>query len=349
MKKSRSEEAILRAHVRRVIKEEIGDDIGFGAAGSYEASGGLGGGPYYQQGSLAKIFIKPFTDVIGVATGKVKEMAAHAVTVVRVAFETVMTTLLPFLTDSYKEIFDEHEKNLSSIKSEYSAYYKASDEAFRNSGLTPLAFMAFPGAALTGKAIEDGPDAVRNILSVATGGLTDKYLGKGGGGKSPSSVFDSYARAYDRVLNEAGKDGKGDDKEKEKATLADKMGSKKFIEAILNKSPTMRSASKELQEAFKDVLKEAYEQAESVLHAKSLEDMQKAIGRPLKGMEELKKLKPEERKRGEEELLKTTRKSLKKFYTLRLEKDIEPVAQVFGDEFPLVKLYREVVKKIEAL
>lgn len=355
MKTSRREEALLRSRIRRIIREDLG---GVDAGSSYSTSvemGGLGGGPYYERGSLAKIFIKPFTDTIGVATGKVKEMAANAVTLVRVAFSTVMTTLLPFLTESYEEIFKDHEKNLSSIRSEYSAYYKASDEALRGP-LAPFAFMAFPGAALTGKLVEDGPDAVRSILSVATGGLTDKYLGGGGGkgGRSPGSVFDSYARAYDKLLREADEENakKGEEKDKGEKTLADKMSSKKFVEALLNKSPTMRSASKEMREAFEGMLKEVYEQAAGTLQAKSIEDLQKmakVTGKPIKGMEELKKLKPEERARGEEEFLKTTRKSLKKFYTLRLEKDIEPIADIFGEEFPLVKMYREVIQKINGL
>lgn len=336
-----SEEIRLRALIRRTLREE------FDAGSSYSTSvemGGLGGGPYYEKGSLAKIFIKPFTDVIGVAAGKAKEMASRSVTLVRVAFETVMTTLIPFLTDSYNEIFSEQEKDLDRIRGEYASYYRASDEALRGP-LAPFAFMAFPGPALAGKLVEDGPDAVKKILSVATGGLSDKYLGQSR--KSPGSVFDSYARTYSNLLREAEKSDKG--KEKKEETLADKIAKKKFIEKMLGSSPTMKAASKEVREILKKTLREANEQATEVLQAKSIEDLQKAVGKPLKGVEELKKLDPKERKQAEEEFLKTAKKSLKKFYTLRLEKDIEPIAEMFGEDFPLVKIYNNVIQNIKSL
>jgi hypothetical protein len=343
MKKFRNE-AELRAHIRRMLSENMGMgpmDVG----SSYDVPigmGGMGGGPFYSQGSLKKIFVQPFANAIGVATGKVKEMARRAIGLIQVAFEAVVTTIVPFLTDSYDEIFEKQEQDLEKIKGEYSSYYREVDEALRGD-LAPFAFLAFPGAALAGKFVEDAPDAAKKILSVATGGLSDDYLSGKRSKKSPGNLFNSYARSYAKLLREAEEGG-----EKEQ-TLADKIGSKKFIEEMLDGSPTMRSASKEIREIYRSSLKKVYDEAAGVLGAKKIEDIEKATGKKIPKADEIKKLKPEERKRGEEELMKVTKQALKKYYKKRLEDDVAPVAEIFGEDFPFVQDYKKVIDAIEKL
>jgi hypothetical protein len=331
------------------LKEDM--DIGTMGMGGMDSmgmtAGGIGGGPYYSPGSLKKIFVEPFTTAIGAAAGKVKEMARRAVGLVRIAFETVMTTLVPFLRDNYDEIFEKQKEDIQKIKSEYSAYSKSVDEAFENDDFKALAFIAFPGAALAGKFVQDGPEAAKKILSVATGGVSDEYLeGRGKSKKSPGSIFDSYARSYAKLLREAGEEGGG---EKKEVSLADKIGSKKFIEEIMKGSPTMMSASKKARDLYRDSLEKVFKEASGVLKAKSIDEIEKVLGKKVPGTDKLKQLKPEERKRGEEELLKATRESLKKMYTKSLKDDVKKVSDVFGDDFPFVQDYNKVIAAIEKL
>lgn len=336
---------LLREYVSKILNENEYD----GGGGDYGYDGGGGVGGYGSGEGLYKIFVQPFADVIGVVAGKTKELARRSITVLQVAFETIMTTLIPVLTDSYDEIFAAEATAIDKIKSEYSSYYQASDHAL-NSGLASLALIAFPGAALTGKFVENSPKAVKNILSIATGGLSDKYLGEGRNlGKSSirvpkgSGVFDSYARSYAKLLSE------DKSKEKKKQTLSDKLGSKKFIDKLLNRSPLVGAAAREAQEVYKKTLHDAFEEAKSVLLAKNIEDIEKTIGKKLNSDDALKKLDSSEKQKSKEQLLKTIKDSARKIYVTRLEAQVAPVIKIFGENFPFVVDYLKTINKIKSL
>lgn len=358
---------ILKEYISEIIKEDDifggggggGGGAGVGNISSYAAaaSGADGSNPNWSRsGGFAKwtgagsgvdmytAFVKPFANVIGVAVGKTKELARRSITVLQVAFETIMTTLLPFLVDSYDEIFDQEAQDIDKIKSEYSSYYEATSESL-SGGATVFALIAFPGATLLGKFAEKGPQAAKSILSVATGGVSDKYLGENSN-KNPTNIFDSYAKSYQELLFEAEKDN-GDKIKKEK-TLADKLGSKKFIDAMLNRSPTMLASSRDAQEIYKKTLNNALVQASQVLAANSISDVEKATGQKLASAKELEKVDPAERKKAEQELLKTVKKSAKEVYIARLESQVKPVAAAFGEDHPYVQGYRDVIRKIKA-
>lgn len=347
---SSNDKKLLKKYVSEILKEnEFGTDAFGGLDYSPGFGTGYGGVGDISGGALYKTFIQPFVDVIGVAVGKTKELARRAITVVQVAFETVMTTLIPFLTDSYDEIFAKESQDIQKIKNEYSAYYQASENALKGQGLA-LALIAFPGPTLLSKFVTNAPGAAKSVLSVATGGLSDEYLGGGGGGgskKGPSSIFDSYARSYSELLSEAG-DATAKKKSKEE-TLADKIGRKKFVAAMIDRSPVMSAASRDAQEIYKNTLNSALEEATQVLKAKSIADIEKATGEPLEGADELKKLTGAERQKAEQELLRTVKKSIKKLYITKLETQVKPVSAAFGEDHPYVAGYREVIRKISAL
>lgn len=360
---------ILKEYITEIIKQDdiFGGGGGGGGGGaavgdisSYAAaaSGASGKNPNWARTggfvqwtgpgsgvSMFDAFVKPFANVIGVAVGKTKELARRSITVLQVAFETIMTTLLPFLVDSYDEIFDQEAQDIDKIKSDYSSYYEASSESL-SGGATVFAMLAFPGPTLLGKFVDKGPQAAKSILSVATGGISDKYLGENSN-KNHGSVFDSYAKSYQKLLFEAEKDN-GDKTKKEK-TLEDKLGSKKFIDAMLNRSPMMSAASRDAQEIYKNTLNNALNQASQVLAANSISDVEKATSKKLDSAKELQKVNPVERKKAEQELLKTIKKSAKEVYIARLETQVKPVAIEFGEDHPYVKGYRDIIRKIKAL
>jgi len=376
--KRRSDEELVREYICEIVNSQLNEDMGGGMGDFYDTSmysGGLyGGGGGGSMGGLYKAFVKPFTDVIGVAVGKTKEVARRVVTLAHVAFETVMTTFIPFLTDSYDEIFAKEAADIKGIRSEYAKYTQATDEALRGPGATLLAFMAFPQAALLHRSVEDGPQAIKNVLSVATGGVTDKYLGGsssggGGGGPRSSGMFDSHVRNKSlKLFLEDEKSSKDKKKSKEKddadIKLADKIRDKKFVSAVIKKSDMMRSASEEAKRIYRQTLKSAFEQAQGVLSAKSLDEIEKITGEKIKGREEIKRkiadsLKSSsgeekqsaanQNKKTEEALLKSVRESAKKLYISKLEKQVKPVRDKYGDDFPFVVDYDTVIQKIKSL
>ncbi len=329
---------IIKEYVSEILKE---DDFGTDAFGGldYSASG-LSGGTWTgagSGGSLYKTFVQPFVDVIGVTAGKTKELARRSITLLQVAFEATMTTLIPFLTDSYDEIFAQEAKDIEKIKNEYGNYYRASAEALGGPGASVLALIAFPGPALASTFARTAPKAAKTILGIATGGISDKYLG--------GAIFDSYAKSYVNLISE----DKNTDTPKKEKTLADKIGSKKFIGAMLDRSPTMAAAARAAQEIYKNTLISAFEEAKQILSAKSIGEIEKIIGKKLPDDNELKKITGQDRQRAEQELLITIKKSIKKMYITRLEGNVAPVAKAFGDDHPYVVDYKKVINKINAL
>jgi hypothetical protein len=338
----KSTKKLIREYVSEVLKEY--DD---GSYGMDLSMYGMGGGVYGSGADLYNAFIKPFTDVIGTAVGKTKEVIRRGTTVLNVAFENLVTTLVPFLTDSYDEIFASEKADLQQIRSQYAEYYDATEKALGSTDAKMVAFLAFPGAALTGKFIKDAPDAAQAVLSVATGGLSDKLLsGRGGersGKKGPSSVFDSYARAYSNLLQEA----EGETKEK---TLADKIGSKKFIDTLMNKVPTFKEAEKNAKEIFRKTLGERVKPILTILAADNIADLGKALGKPIKepDMKELTADQKMSTQDAEKKFLEGAKKTSIKAAIKAIESYVEPARKAFGSDHPFVQSYDTVVDAIES-
>ena len=90
-------EKLLREYVRSSLMFE--DDGGYDAMSPYGTSFGSGQ-------DLYNIFIKPFTDVVDTAAGEVSKASVKVQTAAKVAFETVATTFIPFLSSDYDDIWD---------------------------------------------------------------------------------------------------------------------------------------------------------------------------------------------------------------------------------------------------
>lgn len=346
MKHQKNSEELIKKYIAEVLKDSKKPIV------EYIAMDDSGmGGAYGSQSDLFNTFIKPFTDVVGTVVGKTKEVARRGMTLLNVAFETLMTTLVPFLTDSYDEIFAKEKTDLAKIRSEYQPYYDATAKALGGTDAKMLAFMAFPGAALTGKFVKDAPKAAKGILSVASGGITDKYLGGsgatsgGGGKKGPGDIFDSYVRAYNQLLSE---DEKKEDSED--SSLAAKIGSKKFIDAVMDKSPTFKAAEKEARQLHMQMLGERIKPIFDILDAESIEDLGKVLKKPLqqpdlKGVDPQQKLSAQE---AEKKFLEGAKKTAIKAALDAIKKYVQPARLAFGDDHPFVKSYDDVLSAIES-
>lgn len=342
MKSHLVKKAILRSYVKQILREEDG---GLGDGMFSREYGGYGYGTWGSPQDLYTAFVKPFTDVFHTAVGGAKEVTRRARTVLSVAFEGMVTAIIPFLSDSYDDIFAKEATDIARIRSEYQQYYDATAEALGGDAAV-LAMIAFPGVALTGKFAKTAPKAAAEVLSIATGGLSDEYIGRatsgGGKKKSPSDIFDSYARSYHKLMLE-------DKEKKEEPTLADIMASKKFVNSMLNRSLDAQMAAKEAREIYTKTLDEAYAQAVEVLRAKDIATLEKVTKQKFPEAAELDKLDPAEKQKATQLLLDTIKKSIKKIYTERLKFQIAPVVEVFGEDHPVVADYYKTINKIEAL
>jgi hypothetical protein len=327
-----NEQKLLREYVRRILLEYEG-------MGSYDSTG-MGYGWGASQADLMNTFITPFTDVVKVAVGSVKEVTRRARTLVRVAFETVMTTILPFVKDSYDDIFKQEEADINAIRSEYKDAFDRTTKTFGN--IETMAFFMAPGPFLLAQVGSKAPNAIASTLSVATGGLTDKVLPPNrSGGKSESR----FRRGS--ILKEEDEEGF---EEKLKKVLKDPK-----VQAAMKSN--IGPIAKQLKAAKKKKLEAALEMARSVLTAKSAGDLEKALGDKSKidaakkkvlASKDSKDISPEELDKIFNELPKKSMEFMKSTFLLPLEKELDALKKGDGDP-ELIKDYSKTIAAIKSL
>jgi len=384
MKTSQSQK-ILREYVKQILVE---DDYG----GMMDAAAGMSpyGVHYASSDALYKTFIKPFVDVVQVTAGKTKEISRSIQTVATVAFETIATTLLPFLTDDYKDIFEKEKADLDKIQSEYGEVYAATWDALKDNDAALTAFFCCPGAVLTSVVARTAPKATMKMLSVISGGSLDGFLAKvknsfdssfgtnskssskksgfstnanhgssvdhggyynmgGTGGMGENRLYEDDARRRRRRDNDISWHHHDDKKKKPKQKLEDVLTNKKVIAKALA-SPEAQRMQKAAREMVQKTLQTVYARAEAVSSAKSIEDLQKKIGKPLKGMDKLKKVDQKERQAAEAQVLGNLKKSMKEFYAKSLESQVKDAIKAgIPKDSDYVKDYAKVIQKIREL
>jgi hypothetical protein len=301
----RTREYLLREYIRGIMLQEFDggggmvSDLGAYSAGGIGsgvgAYGGDMGGPMGMFGAgwgssssdLKRAFFDPFADVFKTVFGKTKEVVRSAKTLFRVIFETLATTFIPFVTDSYEEIFEKEKQDLEKIRSEYSDVYERTNQAFSSGDAGVLGMVFAPGAAFGAALASKGPGVVKGLLDVVTGGsfsddgprLGAKRSGGGRGGKGggPSAFFrDNYTRTGNRLYE-------ADDQD-QKAQVEKMIQDPKVLNAIKQKlKPLAAQIIKVKQEKLNDSVK----MARSVVTAKSAKDLEKVISS--KGTDALKK------------------------------------------------------------
>lgn len=337
-------EKLLREYVRTLLREDYGG--GDGGYGGYDygggGSGGLGGGMGGMWGGpkdLYNIFVRPFTDVVATAAGRTKEMSERGLTLLRVAFESVATTLVPFLRDSYDEIFQKERDQLDKIQREYSEVYKRTADAFDFDDVQLAAFMYSPASAITKKFVRRAPKVAIELISVLTGGTIDPFLEKV---KTRYLEEEPGAKKTRRegVIRE----------DAQRQSIEDILTDPKVIEKV-RQGQLAQQMEQQGHAIIRGTLEQVYKQASAVLKANSLEDLQTKIGKPLKGLDKLRGIPKEEREVAEQQILAGTKKSMKSLYVKGLEAKLQAATKggVFGDDNPYVRDVQAVISKIKAL
>lgn len=366
-------ERALRECIKEILKEDdygglgLGDAVGINAGGAHFASGD----------AMYNTFIKPFVDVVGVAAGKTKEVSQKAQTLLKVSFETIATSLIPVLRDSYEKIFAHEEDEIEKIRSQYASVYQDTWDAFNEMDILIPAFMYRPDLFITAKFIKKAPKAAAKLLSTLSGGALDKTLGKllkpdapgkkgdystagggtgGAGGMGGDSIgwsgMESKFLSTELIIEDKPSNGKQTNKDVDNGPVAKliKLINDDRVKKILAQSEKVQSSSKVGQDLVRGTLKNVFEQAQSVLSAKSIDDVQKAIGKRVKGTEELAKLPQNERAAAEAVLLKGLKKSMKTFYVKQLEAHVKSAVEAgVPQDHPFVADYAGVIQKLKGL
>lgn len=351
-------ERLLREYVREVLKEDDGGT--YGDLVTFDAGMNPYGVSFGSGDDLYKIFVKPFVDVVDTTLGKTKELSQKTQTLVKVAFQTIASSLVPALRTDYAKIFAKEKEGIEKIKKEYGEVYQTNWDAFRDEDVLCTAFCYNPAAILTYAFAKKAPKKAIKLISALTGGEVDSWLGKvaekfgtdeepktglnftGTGPKLGSGKHDAmHGVGMEGVIHE--------DEDSKKPDIASVLTNPKVIAKVQNSdiAKKMEQAGRAL---VRNTLEQVFKQASGVLRANSLQDMQQKTGSRLEGIEKLEQVPPEDKQKAEQAILATSKKSMKEFYVRNLEAQVQKAVKLGIDEnSPYVQDYKRVIAKINAL
>jgi len=346
-----STEKLLREYVREVLAEDgHGGDGGAGdimMAGSMMSPYGMHFG---DSNDLYKIFIKPFADVVQTTVGKTKELSQSAQTLTKVAFKAVATSLIPVLSRDYGKIFKKEKIEMDKIRKQYGDVYKSNWDAFKDNDVLALAFMYSPAAMLTLQFARKSPGAAASMISALSGGELDGFLSKIAqkfpnfntpGGPTGLGRKDNGPGTIESVIRE--------DEGKKKPDAAALLSSDKVKHALQN-SQVVRQMEQSGKAIVRNTLEQVFKQAQGIMTAKTLQDVQHKTGAQLKGMDKLAQVPEQERVKLEQAILDGAKKSMKSFYVKNLQAQVKQALDGgISPDSPYVQDYQNVIRKIEAL
>lgn len=322
----------------RVLREEGGyDDLS-------DHGSSFGSGK-----DLYNVFIKPFTDVVSTAAAEVSKSSVRAQTLAKTAFETIATTLIPFLSSDYDEIWADEKERIDGIKAKYKDVYDATWTAFKDNDVMAAAFGYSPAAFLTKQALKNAPLPVLKTLNALTGGRLDgvvnrvasilkgrdtkKPIDRDSGGQVIDWVRRSGSQLHEVHVND----------------LYALLDNPKVKQAIAS-NPLVKRMQGEARKGVRDSLAAVYARARGIASAKGPEDIERITKKKVPGLDKLKKLPDKERAEVGQQVMSGVKKSALRLYANGLEARVKKAVKAgVPQDHPYVADHVKTLQKIKAL
>lgn len=357
--------ATLDEHdVRRIVRDVLTeDDFGdYGGMGDY---GGGGGGDMWP-GSLYKILVEPFVDVGKVAMGAAEDITSKGRRVIETAMQGLASVVIPGLAAEYDTIKKAEQKRAAEIKQKYGAVLKRIDEAFEGDALG-FAFMLAPAHFITKTVLEASArpltkSAARALLATidtVTGRLdtvtsmTDKVRKMLGLGTEKKGGGDDDV--WGDLMKSLGTESRADDGQ----LLSEKKGGQKKAAAIMKRlieDPRVQEAlagsdilgqmKSDTEAVVSGTLMSLVGLAEAVTAAKSLQELGKAVGKPLALPKELQ---GQDAAKAEAMATAQVKKGAKALLVTQMTREVEALKrQGIDADHPYVRAYVRAIEKVKA-
>jgi len=350
-----------------------------GMGGYGGGMGGMGGGFGIGDDVIYRTFVAGWVDLFKTATSATKSVLGSAYATARVVFDSIASSVIPFYRSRYKAIAEQHRETQEQIRNEHHAAYSSITSALvSNDDFLVSAFMfdparffktalSNPSAFVTAVGVANAPDAIANTFDVLSGGgMLGRIIKRAHAEKSD---WESIQDKLKHVLGEKTLRGmfgestgrrvnpsqfiiveedapRKRDKEPEKGQNLeeDQLDVIKILldPAVIDMVMQGREAeamSRDMRKATEKFLKKIVETVEQSRQIRSLDDVQKITGKPIKGDEDLT---PEV----EERMVQETKKSIKKMYAEMLAAEAKHVAKVLDPDHDMVKAYKVALKAI---
>lgn len=330
-------ERLIRRQVHKILKEEFAG--GFAGADSPFGISFTGDGKEF-----LNVFLGPFKDAYKVGVAGIKKISISTYTLTKI-LRGVGESLYSSSRVHYSKIFDEEKKKLEAVKQQYKDVYDRIDSTFKNGDAALLAFMASPSTFITYMGTKLAAKTAKretiHLLSALTGGWSDDKI----------EQASQKSKEFGRWLLDGSI--KGTPKEKSEKEVKFKRWYEKEIvnPSVEQAKPKIEEMKKASKEIYESALKKAYDYAEKVLSAKSIEQIEKILGSEMdsetkKKIEEAKKLPQDQQKTIIDQIRAGQKSSLVK--PLR-DKIGELKSQGQTDNSDQVVAYVETIRKIQQL
>ena len=358
-------ERLLREYVKTILKEEdvISGMDSYGGGYDPQSRDVYGAISFGSGKDLLGVF--GITGVITagqVALGSVKEIARRGLTFVPVLFGIITSIIFPWIGVNYAGIFEREKQDVDKIRAQYKPANDAVNALFGNVDVKMLTFMASPGTLIAAQTAILAPKATKMLLSVVSGGYSDKLFSMGIGNAllgSEKNNSKKEARAYRKsFLLELNDENLNIDNNKEKLLLSDPAFIAKSLQSETSISNEMaKNARAVINSTLQEVIDEATDVIKNsntlVAVINSLKNYSKNKQVPKEMSEQLDNLKllpQSDRIVAERSLLSQIKKSMKEIYIKGLESRIEESLDIDknGEGF-FVAAHKEAINKIKSL
>lgn len=351
----KKDEQILRKFVKNVLAEDdgggdIGFDIGMGAGGGYQG--------FADASHLKRIVQAVWTDPKSALMGMGEDVFANAKAVISVFFESIMSTIVPFLDSEYEKIFKRRDERLSQTEKKYGDAWKRTVDSFKDSDLTVLSFMANPGLFMTGLGFWKVPGKAASSLKFLTGGVGSEIVNSVVSAANEIANFatgekSSIAKPYkkkpykqfEESRNRLNEESDGKNKKQDYINAVKEFKRSGGLEEVLNSKRAQEVANfaKGLTKQYLSEIIAAAHKAQSSV--KSLADVEKMLDQ--NAQKQLAGLNDQERKAMEQQLVQATQKSVSAYFVAKLTDELKAAKQAgMPDGTEIEKMYRRAIAAI---
>lgn len=352
------------AHAKRRLIEDEG--------GGFDYASGMGEMPYGMHfgspGQLYNTFVKPFVDVGKTAAGKTAELSARAQAAAKVGFEALATSVVPILSSDYGKIFANEKQKIDAIKQRYADVYSSNWSALGGNDVMVASLMFAPWAFLTAALVNRSPGAALALVQVLGGGNQgiERFVSQAqavygdtkGKTNAGAQFWNKREEARMDTMSFEGlvfvgyvlaEDADASDGKKKRPPLSDLLTSDRLRKALQG-SPVVQRMQRDGQQIVGATLHTVLTRAQGIAKAKTVDDIERAIGKQVPQLAQLKKLPPGEREQAATEVLKRVKTAALKFYADGLKKQAETaISAGVGRNNPYVRAYVKTIKSIDAL
>lgn len=338
-----------------------GGDFGFGGF-DY---GGMGYGMYAvgTNRGLYEIFVKPFVEVIQTTSGATKETMRSLISTVEVALDVLLTTFIPFIGDTYAEIFEEEERDIEAIRDKYADIYASNVEMFSHGDMNVLAFGYDPVSYVSAVFAKKSPKVASKMVELITGddSRIASYVEKI---KNIYTFSDERSKKGARRRHAEGREMCAasllvEEKKKTRDQLAREifvqmMNDPGVIDAIED-SRIVRSMQSDAKKAITKVYVAAKKGAEEIDGVKSFEDLKHFVGskggqRAARALKSIERLPNEQRAQIVPKFVQQVKKMYKGTFASGLANQLAAAKKLgMRDESDLVTTLRKATKMVASV